>query len=171
MTDTKDGSRDDSSDDGRDENAQERADRNWSDLMQELRVSQTGVQLLAAFLVTLPFQSRFPELDTFQQRWYLGLLALAFLTVGVTLSPVAIHRHLFQGGAKPDVVKAAHVMTGLALGLISLLLAGISFLVVDVVLSRGAAAVGGGVALLVALTLLVVIPRVVGQRARSEHAT
>jgi hypothetical protein len=151
--------------DSRDETPDERADRNWADLMQELRVSQTGVQLLAAFLVTLPFQSRFTELDTFQQRWYLGLLALAFLTVGVTLSPVAIHRHLFQGGSKPDVVRAAHVMTGLALGLISLLLAGISFLVVDVVLSRGAAAVGGGLALLVALSLLVVIPRVVAHKA------
>ncbi|HXH80114.1 DUF6328 family protein [Nocardioides sp.] len=151
--------------DTRSETLDERADRNWSDLMQELRVSQTGVQLLAAFLVTLPFQARFAQLDTFQQRWYLGLLALAFLTVGVTLSPVAIHRHLFQGGAKPDVVRAAHVMTGLALGLIALLLAGIAFLVVDVVVSREVAAVGGGMTLLIGLVLLVGIPRMVAQNA------
>ena len=43
-------------DDARDETPQERADRNWNELLQELRVSQTGVQVLAGFLVTLPFQ-------------------------------------------------------------------------------------------------------------------
>ena len=85
-------------DEGRRETPEERADRNWLDLLQELRVSQTGVQLLAGFLVTLPFQSRFTDLDSFQQRWYVGLVGLAFVTVGVTLSPVAIHRRLFREG-------------------------------------------------------------------------
>ena len=144
---------------GRNETPEEQADRNWNDLLQELRVSQTGVQLLAAFLVSLPFQSRFPELDDFQQRWYLGVLGLAFLTVGVTLAPVAIHRMLFQGGVKPRLVRAAHVLTGLTLGLIALLLAGIAVLVVDVVLDRNAAAVAGGCSLLVLLVLLVAVPR------------
>ena len=54
---------------GRHETPDERADRNWNELLQELRVSQTGVQLLAGFLVTLPFQSRFAELDSFQRGW------------------------------------------------------------------------------------------------------
>ena len=80
----------------RDETPQERADRNWNDILQELRVSQTGVQLLAGFLATLPFQSRFSELDTFQRGWYVGLLCLAFATVSVLLAPVAIHRHVFR---------------------------------------------------------------------------
>lgn len=154
---------------GRRETPEERADRNWSDLLQELRVSQTGVQLLAAFLVTLPFQSRFTELDDFQQRWYLGLLALAFLTVGVTLAPVAIHRQVFQGGAKPRLVRAAHVLTELALGLIALLLAGIAFLVVDVVLDRTAATLASGVSLLVLLVLLVAVPHLVSRGA--THTT
>jgi Family of unknown function (DUF6328) len=144
---------------GRTESADQRADRNWSDLLQELRVSQTGVQLLAAFLVTLPFQARFPELTDFQQRWYLGLLGLAFLTVGVTLTPVAIHRRIFQTGKKPQLVHAGHVLTELALALIALLLAGIAFLVVDVVLDRNAAVVAGGVSCLVLLVLLVAVPR------------
>lgn len=148
---------------GRQETPDQRADRNWSDLLQELRVNQTGVQLLAAFLVTLPFQSRFTELDGFQQRWYLGILGLAFLTVGVTLTPVAIHRRLFQRGVKPRLVRAAHVLTELALALIALLLAGIAFLVVDVVLDRTAAVVTGSGSLLVLLVLLVVFPRVVAR--------
>lgn len=150
---------------GRDETPEERADRHWSDLLQELRVSQTGVQLLAAFLVSLPFQSRFTDLDTFQQRWYVGVLALALLTLGVTLAPVAIHRRVFGGGAKPALVQAAHVLTGLALALIALLLGGIAFLAVDVVLGRTQAVVAGCVSLLVLLVLLVGIPRLVARDA------
>ena len=148
---------------GRQETPDQRADRNWNDLLQELRVSQTGVQLLAAFLVSLPFQSRFTELTDFQQRWYLGLLGLAFLTVGVTLTPVAIHRRLFQAGVKPRLVHAAHLLTELALGLIALLLSGIAFLVVDVVLERTAAVAAGATSLLVLLVLLVVVPRAVAR--------
>jgi hypothetical protein len=144
---------------GRRETPEEQADRNWTDLLQELRVSQTGVQLLAAFLVSLPFQSRFTDLDDFQQRWYLGVLGLAFLTVGVTLAPVAIHRRHFQRGVKPRLVRAAHVLTELTLALIALLVSGIAVLVVDVVLDRTAAVVAGCGALLVLLVLLVALPR------------
>lgn len=149
----------------RQETPDQRADRNWNDLLQELRVSQTGVQLLAAFLVSLPFQSRFTDLDAFQQRWYVGVLGLALLTLGVTLAPVAIHRRLFGGGAKPELVEAAHVLTGLALGLIALLLAGVAFLAVDVALGRTEAVVAGCVSLLVLLVLLVGIPRLVARDA------
>lgn len=142
----------------RDETEQERADRNWNDLLQELRVSQTGVQLLAGFLATIPFQSRFDELDAFQRAWYVGLLCLAFTTVGVTLAPVAIHRHLFQEGAKDKLVQAGHRLTATALVLIGLLLGGILFLVVDMVYDRLAAAAGGVAAVVVLAMLLVVLP-------------
>lgn len=155
-------------DEGRSETREERADRNWIDLLQELRVSQTGVQLLAGFLVTLPFQSGFTDLDPFQRGWYVGLVGLAFVTVGVTLSPVAIHRRLFRDGSKPELVHAAHLLTELALALIALLLAGIAFLVVDVVLDRTAAVAAGTLSLLVLLVLLVGLPRLVAHRANSR---
>ena len=145
--------------DGRpDETEQERADRNWNDLLQELRVSQTGVQLLAGFLATIPFQSRFPELDGFQRGWYVGLLCLAFATVGVMLAPVAIHRHVFQEDAKQELVQAGHRLTATALVMIGLLLGGILFLVVDMVYDRKAAAVAGAVAIVVLAGLLLVLP-------------
>ena len=142
----------------RDETPQERADRNWDELLQELRVSQTGVQLLAGFLATLPFQSRFTELDAFQRGWYVGLLGLAFCTVGVTLAPVAIHRRFFQDDVKPELVRAGHRLTSLALVLVGLLLGGILFLVVDVVYDRAAAAGGAAVVVVVLVVLLVVLP-------------
>lgn len=148
----------------RDETPEERADRNWLELLQELRVSQTGVQLLAGFLATLPFQSRFDELDAFQ-RGYVGLLALAFATVGVTLAPVAIHRHVFQEGAKPELVRAGHRLTSIALALIAVLLGGILFLVVDVVYDRQAAAAGAVASVVVLAGLLLVLPARVLRRS------
>ncbi|KQV63265.1 hypothetical protein ASC64_16770 [Nocardioides sp. Root122] len=151
-------------DETREETPDERADRNWNELLQELRVSQTGVQLLAGFLVTLPFQSRFAELDSFQRGWYVGLLALAFSTVGVTLAPVAVHRRVFQDGVKPELVKVGHRLTSVALGLIGVLLGGITFLVVDMVYDRAAAA-GAAVASVVVLAgLLVLLPSRVAPR-------
>jgi hypothetical protein len=143
----------------RDETPQERADRNWNELLQELRVSQTGVQVLAGFLVTLPFQSRFEALDSFQRAWYVGLLALAFATVSVMLAPVAIHRRVFQSGAKPELVQAGHRLTSVALVMIALLMAGIFFLVVDMVFDRKAAAAGAVASVVVLAGLLLVLPK------------
>lgn len=145
-------------DDDRDETPEERADRNWLELLQELRVSQTGVQLLAGFLATLPFQSGFDKLDGFQRGWYVGLLGLAFTTVGVTLAPVAIHRHVFQDGAKPELVRAGHRLTMTALALIGVLLGGILFLVVDMVYDRWAAAASALGSVVVLVVLLVALP-------------
>ena len=146
-------------DDARDETPEERADRNWNELLQELRVSQTGVQVLAGFLVTLPFQSRFEELDSFQRGWYVGLLALAFATVAVMLAPVAIHRRVFQDNAKPELVQAGHRLTSVALVMIAVLMGGIFFLVVDMVFDRLAAAAGAVGAVVVLAGLLFVLPR------------
>ena len=146
-------------DDARDETPQERADRNWNDLLQELRVSQTGVQVLAGFLVTLPFQSGFEKLDSFQRAWYVGLLALAFATVSVLLTPVAIHRRVFQSDAKPELVQAGHRLTSIALVMIAALMGGIFFLVVDMVFDRTAAAAGAVGSVVVLAGLLFVLPK------------
>src|SRR6478752_4727305 len=72
---------------GRDETFDEKMDRNWAELLQELRVLQTGVQILAGFLLTLPFQSRFETLDGFELVLYLAKVALAgvaLLSVGTS---------------------------------------------------------------------------------------
>ncbi|HET6268718.1 MAG TPA: DUF6328 family protein, partial [Arthrobacter sp.] len=61
---------------GRNETFEERLDRNWMELLQELRVLQTGVQLVAGFLLTLPFQARFETLDDYQTGLYLTNVTL-----------------------------------------------------------------------------------------------
>ena len=66
--------------------------------MRELRVSQTGVQLLTGFLLTLPFQSRFEHLTQFQQVVYLITLSAAVISTGflIIIAPVSLHRFLFR---------------------------------------------------------------------------
>jgi hypothetical protein len=89
-------------DDGRDESTNQRMDRNWVELLQELRVTQMGVQILGGFLFTLAFQARFEHLDGFQRGMYIGLLVLAATTILAGMAPVYLHRALFRMGLKPS---------------------------------------------------------------------
>jgi len=146
----------------------QRLDRNWVELLQELRVAQTGVQLIAGFLLTLPFQQKFADLDGFATGLYLGLVLLAALTIGLTLTPISVHRVLFRRHVKERLVDTGHLVTQLVLVLISLLITGIAVLIFDVVTTR-ATAIGVGVVMLVVLVgLLVVVP--IAVRRGSELA-
>ena len=73
-------------------------------MLQELRVTQTGTQILTGFLLTIPFQQRFTELDDGQRTIYLVLVAFAALATILALAPVSLHRALFRQGAKPQIV-------------------------------------------------------------------
>ena len=149
----------------REESAAERLDRNWNELLQEIRVLQTGSQILAAFLVVLPFQDRFEDLDALQVGWYLGLLLLALLIVALLLTPVGMHRRLFRQRVKDEMVKTANTLLRTAILLLGLLLSGVAVFVIDVVLSRGIA-VGTGVVLLTLMGgLLVLLPHRIARRA------
>ena len=76
----------------RDETPMQRLDRNWADLLQELRVVQTGVQLLTGFLLTLPFQARFEQLSAYERAVYLITVALSVAATGFLIAPVSLHR-------------------------------------------------------------------------------
>jgi O-antigen/teichoic acid export membrane protein len=103
---------------GRDgETRTERADRNFSDLLEELRVAQTGVQILVAFLLTIPFQQRFPQLSPAMRHVYEGTLTSAVLASILLIAPVAFHRGVFREHRKERLVQASHrlAISGLAL--------------------------------------------------------
>src|SRR4051812_38571671 len=71
------------------EDEHERLTRNLNELLQELRVTQTGVQILTGFLLTLPFTDRFKTLDGTQKSVYLGVLVGSVLATGLIIAPVA----------------------------------------------------------------------------------
>ncbi|WP_425955508.1 DUF6328 family protein [Xylanimonas sp. McL0601] len=151
---------------GRSETAEERSDRNWSELLQELRVMQTGVQILTGFLLTLPFQQRFEDLVPYQRTWYLVLVVLSALTTGLAIAPVAMHRALFRKHLKARLVTAADRMTRGALLLLALVVTGVVGLVFDVVVRAGAGVVAGAITFVVLAGLWAVWPAVV--RARPD---
>ena len=118
------------------ESEKQRWQRNFADLLQELRVAQTGVQILFAFLLTLPFSAGFDRTTEFQRDVYILALLTAAASAAMIISPVAFHRALFRQGRKPELVRFAHRMaTG---GLFFMLIAMVSsvLLVTDFVLDR-----------------------------------
>jgi len=133
--------------DGRNETEVERLDRNWNEILQELRVTQTGTQILTGFLLTLAFQQRFEDLDAFQVDVYLVLVVLATLATALALAPVSLHRALFRQNAKARVVRMANRILKATLLVVAVVLAGTLLLIFDVVLDRTAGLVAGGVAL------------------------
>ena len=143
---------------GREETIDEQADRKWNDLLQELRVMQTGTQLIAGFLLTLPFQSKFDELDTYQRTLYLVIVLIALLTTALVVTPIAVHRRVSGRHVKQRLVRVAELFVAGVLSGIGLLLVGISMFVFDVVLGSTAGIVVGVPLLVVVLLLLVGVP-------------
>ncbi|MGH1524742.1 DUF6328 family protein [Leifsonia sp. L25] len=152
--------------DGRTESATERADRNWNEILQELRVTQTGTQLISGFLLAIAFQARFGTLDAFQVGFYLVLVLLAAGATALGLAPVALHRQLFRHHEKTQSVAIANRLLKITLGLVALLTSGVVFFVFDVTLGLAAAIVAGAGILLVLVLLLLVFPAAVLRRLR-----
>ena len=142
----------------RDETATERADRNWNELLQELRVTQTGLQILTGFLLTVPFQQRFGELDPPLRVVFLVALSLAVVSTVIVVAPVASHRILFRRSAKPELVSAADRSTKAGLTTLALTIVAVVVLVFGFVAGTTAALVAGGVALAFFVLQWVVLP-------------
>ncbi|MEU5948381.1 DUF6328 family protein [Micromonospora sp. NPDC047465] len=140
------------------ETERQRWQRNFADLLQELRVAQTGVQILFAFLLTLPFSNGFTRTSGFQKDVYIVSLLAAAAATAMIISPVAFHRALFRQGRKPELVRFAHRMAsaGLAFMLISMVSA--VLLITDFVLDRGVALLLSSATAIWFLTFWVFLP-------------
>jgi hypothetical protein len=117
------------------ETEKQRWDRNFGDLLQELRVAQTGVQILFAFLLTLPFSNGFPRTTAFQKDVYLVALISAACATAMLIAPVAFHRALFRQGRKPELVRYAHRMASGGIAFLLLAMVSSVLLVTDYLLS------------------------------------
>ena len=148
----------------RDENEAERADRKWDDMLQELRVMQTGAQLTAGFLLTLPFQERFGDLSALQRDVYLGLVVLAAVITALVMAPVAIHRRLSGQHVKDRLVEASDRIMRAVLGCLALLVAGVVTFIFDIVVDGTSALVVGGSLGVVLVVMLVVVPMTLVER-------
>jgi len=145
--------------DGRNETPNERSDRNWSDILQELRVALTGTQLIGGFLLAVAFQQRFEELDQYQLVLYLVLVALAGLATIVGLAPVTLHRTLFRHQVKERIVRTGNRLLIAHLAVVALLVLGVTTLIFDFAVSRAAGIITFVVGAIVLVLLWLVLPR------------
>jgi hypothetical protein len=147
-----------------DETASQRADRNWNELMQELRVMQTGTQVLAGFLLAVVFQPRFDELDAVQHGLYTVLVVLAALATILALAPVGMHRMLFHQHRKVMLVRVANRLVKADLIVVGALTVGVVALILDLTMSRPVAVTAAAVGLLVTVALWAVLPELLRRR-------
>lgn len=148
----------------RNETSAERSDRNWNELLQELRVTQIGNQILAGFLLTLPFQARFAELST--TLFVLFLVAVSSGTVAtlLTVAPVALHRQLFRRHVKKGLVDVAHRLAAAGLAFLALTISAATGLVVGAALGETAGLIAIGVTGVGFVAVWLVLPLVVRLR-------
>jgi hypothetical protein len=145
-----------------------RLTRNLHELLQELRVTQTGVQILTGFLLTLPFSNRFSQITSTQRHVYLAILVGSVIATGLIVAPVAFHRMLFRRGQRQWIVKAANRAARAGLFSLALTTSGVVWLVFDIVTDPFSAGVAGAMSLLFFVTLWAVVP-LVGHRGETPN--
>lgn len=118
-------------DDGGGETEKERVDRNLTELLGELRVALPGVQVLFAFLLTVPFSQRFTDVTAFQEKVYFVTLLLTAVASALLIAPTAHHRIEFRQQDKLHIVKTANKMAIAGLGALALAMVGAVLLVTD----------------------------------------
>jgi hypothetical protein len=142
----------------REETSGARLDRNFGDLLQELRVAETGVQILFAFLLSIAFQQRFATISDVQADIYLASLVSSSLAAVLFIAPVALHRFVFRQHQKDDLVRVTAKLAGLGLVFLALAMLGAVVLIVDVVAGPTAATVLGSVSGLCFVGFWLVLP-------------
>ena len=147
----------------------QRADRNMIEMLQELRVAQTGVQILFAFLLSLSFTERFGRIDEVHRWTYVLHLLLTALTTGLLVAPAAVHRVLFGRGVKADVVRMGQRLFVAGLVALAGTLVGAVLLVLDIAIGRDRAIPIAAIVGVVLIGLWFVLPLPVLRRAEREN--
>lgn len=142
----------------RDETEAQRLDRNWASLLQELRVAQTGVQLLTGFLLILPFSDRFTQLDQVMRTVFLITVGCSIGATVLLVAPVSMHRLLFRRHRLKTLVATSHAYAIVGTLLLGIALSGVATIIFDSVAGRTAAWIAGGCALVALGAVWYVMP-------------
>jgi len=123
----------------RHETPYERADRRWSEMLQEVRVAQTGAQILFGFLLSVAFTNRFAELGTFDKTLYVITVVLGALATGTLIAPVSYHRLLSGHRLKPQLVESGGKLISAGVTLLALTVGSSLLLLLHVATGSGTA--------------------------------
>jgi hypothetical protein len=133
----------------RDETPTERLDRNTIELLNELRIAGTGIQVMFAFLLVVPFQQGWEHVDGFERTVYFVTLLLVAMAAFLLMAPPIHHRILFRHGQKPFLVRTANVLAIAGMICLAVGFVGILLLISDVVVGGAAPGIVAGAAALV----------------------
>jgi hypothetical protein len=122
-----------------DEGAKERIDRELMELLQELRVAIPGIQVLFAFLLTIPFSQGFSKLSSLDRRVYAASLLFSAASTGLLIAPTAFHRLHFRAGNKERMLFTSNRLAIVGLALLAAAVSCAVFVVMVAVFSLGAA--------------------------------
>ena len=129
-----------------------------AELLQEVRVAQTGTQILFAFLLGVPFTQRFGEVTSFQQTVYFGTLLAAAVASAFLIAPSAYHRILFRQKEKQFVIEASNVLIIVGLAFVALAMSGVILLITDLLYKETTTAIVTAAIVLVFVVLWYVLP-------------
>jgi len=146
----------------------ERLDRNYIELLQELRVAQTGVQILFAFLLGIAFQNRFTEIESYQRGIYLFTLIAAASAAIMLIAPVALHRMLFRRHQKHELVVITSRLAASGLVFLATAILSAVLFVLDVVVNLTLALALTGVLAILLVGLWWMLPVEVRRRRPSR---
>jgi len=152
----------------RDETEAQRVDRNFNELLGELRIALPGVQVLFAFLLTVPFAQGFTSLSQFERDLYLVVLLLTALASALLIAPTAYHRVLFRKGYKPEILFFANRAAMVGLAVLALAMSGAILLIAHVIFGEVASIAVAVASGLVFAGLWYVIPWVRGRGAEPD---
>jgi hypothetical protein len=150
------------------ESRTERTTRKWNEMLQELRVAQTGVQVLTGFLLTVAFSGRFAELDQTTEVAYLVTVCAAISAATLLIAPVAFHRVLFGKSEKEWLIGAANNAARSGLAMMAVTMVGVMFVIFALVVGRTAAIVSSSVTAAALIALWLVVPLVGGDANDSD---
>jgi hypothetical protein len=140
------------------EPSEQTINRNWTELVQELRATQIGVQVLIGFLLAVPYTTKFDTLDRFEKAAYLVVLSIAVCATAAVLAPIAYHRILFRRGVRPWLVETANTIARAGLVLAALSMCGVVFLAFDLAAGMAAGVVASLLAVVGYVVLWLVVP-------------
>lgn len=152
----------------RSETVAQRIDRNWNELLQELRVTQTGVQILTGFLLILPFQARFDVLGPGEKVLYLWVVSLALIATVLLLTPVMLHRLLFRRHAKDVLLRVSTRLAVAGLFVLAAAVAGIVWIVWSVVAGPANSWWATGVVVATVAALWLLLPQLMRRKISTE---
>ena len=167
---------------GRNETTLERSDRNLVELLQEVRVVQTGVQVLFGFLLMAPLTAGFRRLGPVLQKEYFVTLLLAAAGAMLLIAPTAFHRVLFRCNDKEYLIRVANRLTIAGLAAVGLAMVGSIVFVAGILFPREITVTVGALACCGCALLWAVLPLLrrrrlsdsggsgIGFRARSWRA-